>query len=83
MEVKFKPEADFFFPSYDGDFVYSIYMKMPFDELLNEYWGVYSTSYYLVENFGLTPDSFIGEYADYLLMIMRQVISERACLMFL
>ena len=27
--------------------------------------------------------SFIGEYADSLLMIMRQVISERACLMFL
>ena len=43
----------------------------------------YSTSYYLIENFGLTPDSFIGEYADYLLLIMRQVISERACLMLL
>ena len=83
MEVKFKPESDFVFPSYDADHVYGVYMKMPFDELLNEYWGVYSTSFYLIENFGLTPDSFIGEYADYLLLIMRQVISERACLMFL
>ena len=59
MKVKFKPESDFVFPSYDA------------------------TSYYLIENFGLTPDSFIGEYADYLLLIMRQVISERACLMLL
>ena len=83
MEVKFKLESDFFFPSYDADHIYSVYMKMPFNELLNEYWGVYSTSYYFIKNFGLMPYSFIGEYADCLLMIMRQVISERACLMFL
>ena len=50
MKVKFKPESDFVFPSYDADHVYEVYM---------------------------------GEYADYLLLIMRQVISERACLMLL
>lgn len=83
MKVKFKPGSDFVFPSYDADHVYEVYMRMPFNELLNEYWGVYSTFYYLIENFGLTPDSFMGEYADYLLLIMRQVISERACLMLL
>ena len=83
MKVKFKPESDFVFQSYYAYHVYEVYMRMPFNELLNEYWGVYSTFYYLIENFGLTPDSFIGEYADYLLLIMRQVISERACLMLL
>ena len=40
MKVKFKPESDFVFPSYDADHVYEVYMRMPFNELLNEYWGL-------------------------------------------
>ena len=39
MEVNLNWSLISFLPSYDADHIYSVYMKMPFNELLNEYWG--------------------------------------------